>query len=208
MKHYADMEDAERWQMHEHLLKFSAPPPYYAVQRVRGFDNFALRTNQTIKSIVSSDNEALLIETETILTEVDHVIFATGFDVDLSKVPELSPLYPSIALWRDRYESAAGAPSVPQGKYPYLGSHFEYQEKLGGAMPCLRNLYEFGPAGTLSLGMTCVGLNSLNFGVRRLVDGVTRSLFLDDLPRRMEKLLDIDPMDHSGNDGFSGLAKL
>lgn len=193
MKHYSDLSDAERWRLHRHLSEFSAPPPAYAVRRVASFDRFSLRAGRAVDSISTTECGTLSVSCGSEEFFVDHVIFATGFDVDLANVAELSPLAEYIALWRDRGQMSADERSSGQAKYPYLGTNFEYLERRSGDMPCLRRLYEFGLAATLSHGMTCVGLNSLNYGVQRLVNGITRTLFLAELPGRLDRLLAINP---------------
>lgn len=190
MKHYAELSDVDRWRLHSHLLKFSAPPPPYAIQRVERFSNFEIKAGHAVTSVTMTPQGALSVRYGSSSLELDHLIFSTGFDVNLANVPELEPLRSRIMLWSDRGEEFSGH---PQGNYPYLGASFEYLEKEPGTMPHLRNIYEFGPAATLSLGMTCVGLNSLSFGVQRLVDGITRDFFFDSLSNRIDGLLAVDP---------------
>lgn len=208
MKHFGDMSDADRCLLHRHMMKFSPPPPNYAVKRVSSFENFSLLAGYEIDKIVQSSDGSLGLAAANDVINVDHIIFATGFDVDLTKVPELSELIDDIALWRDRIELELGDVPVEQGRHPYLGPNFNFLEKVSGQAPHLKNIYEFGPAATLSLGLTCVGLNSLNFGVRRLVDGVTRDFFKGSTSQRLRGLLAISPTDEFESGRAAAIASL
>lgn len=126
----------------------------------------------------------------------------------MAKVPELSELVGDVALWSDRLELESKDIPAEQGRYPYLGPNFNCLEKVPGHAQYLQNLYEFGPAATLSLGLTCVGLNSLNFGVKRLVDGITRDFFRSSTSKRLQRLLLINPTDEFDSEKAVAIASL
>lgn len=205
MKNYAELSDQDRWRLHDHLLKFSAPPPPYALKRVAKFDNFELKSGRGVDEVALSPKGHLDVRVGGEVSEFDHLIFSTGFDVNLENVPELKPLRQDMMLWQDR---RVGEFDHPHGRYPYLGSNFEYKERNIGSAPYLKNLYEFTPAATLSLGMISVGLNSLSFGVQRVVDGIVRDFFLGDLSDRIDKLLSIDPQGSIETDKRASIASL
>jgi hypothetical protein len=66
------------------------------------------------------------------------------------------------------------------GRHPYLGAHFEFRPKAGHNAPWLARIHDFGLSSVQSLGPVTVGLNGMKYGPSRLVQGISRSLFLED----------------------------
>src|SRR5690606_4395545 len=113
----------------------------------------------------------------------DFAILATGFKVDMTARPELQDIVGDIALWSDVYTPPAD--EIPQmarrlGAHPYLGPHFEFRPLPGHAAPWLARIHDFGLASVQSLGPVTVGLNGMKYGPPRLVQGISRSLFVED----------------------------
>ena len=63
---------------------------------------------------------------------------------------------------------------------PFLGSHFEFQEKRPGSALWLRSVFNFSRGAQLSMGSMPIGLSGVGFGVARLVQSVCRQLFTED----------------------------
>ena len=103
-----------------------------------------------------------------------------------------------IALWRDVVAPPQGddpAAARRLGAHPYLGPGFEYRAKPGHQAPWLARIHDFGIGSVQSLGPVTTGLNGTKFGPARLVQGLTRSLFLEDAPGHVDRLerLDLPP---------------
>jgi cation diffusion facilitator CzcD-associated flavoprotein CzcO len=111
--------------------------------------------------------------------ELDFVICATGADPDPRGRRELKEIAADIALWRDRFTPPAEEESALLGSYPYLGSSFEFTERVPGAAPWLRNIHNPTFAAVASMG-NVGGAPSLRFAVPRLVNGIVRDLFVSD----------------------------
>jgi cation diffusion facilitator CzcD-associated flavoprotein CzcO len=119
----------------------------------------------------------------------DFLIFATGFETDLSARSELAPLVTQIALWRDCFTPPCGEESDLLATFPYLGAAFEFTERKPGTAPYLARLHNFTFGATLSLGVTGAAITGIKYGVSRLINGLVRDLFREDAPAHYRNLL-------------------
>jgi cation diffusion facilitator CzcD-associated flavoprotein CzcO len=180
LAHFGELSDLERWRFMRYILeKPPMPPPQDAFWRCRRFENFAWHANCAWKSI-REVGKAVSVETEARPFTFDFIIFATGFETDLSTRPELSPIVSQIALWRDRFTPPAGEESALLANHPYLGAAFEFTEKQPGTAPNLRRLHNFTWGAMPSLGLTGAAIPGLKYGVPRLVHGLVGDLFRED----------------------------
>jgi hypothetical protein len=103
--------------------------------------------------------------------------------------PELAPIVRHIALWRDRFTPPPGEGSDLLANHPYLGTAFEFTEREPGTAPYLGQLHNFTFGAMPSLGLTGAAIPGTKYGVRRLVDGLARDLFLEDSATYYQDLL-------------------
>jgi cation diffusion facilitator CzcD-associated flavoprotein CzcO len=187
--HFGALTDLERWRFMRHILEeLPAPPPQDSFWRCRRFENFAWHTNCAWHS-VRDLGDAAVVETEAGTFTFDFIIFATGFETDLSARSELAPLVNQIALWRDRFTPPRGEESDLLATYPYLGTAFEFTEREPGTAPYLARLHNFTFGATLSLGVTGAAITGIKYGVSRLVNGLVRDLFREDAAAYYRDLL-------------------
>jgi hypothetical protein len=120
---------------------------------------------------------------------VDFVIVGTGFITDLGVRPELRHVEAQIARWADRYRPAPGEPHQDDLlRHPYLGTSFEFSEKVPGQAPYLRTLYNYTFGCLLSLGFGGASISGMKYSIPRLVGGITRSFFVEDREAHFESL--------------------
>jgi len=187
--HFGALTDLERWRFMRHILEeLPAPPPQDSFWRCRRFENFAWHTNCPWHSVRDLGGAAV-VETEASTFTFDFIIFATGFETDLSARSELAPLVTQIALWRDRFTPPRGEESDQLARFPYLGTAFEFTEREPGTAPYLARLHNFTFGATLSLGVTGAAITGIKYGVSRLVNGLVRDLFREDAPAYYRDLL-------------------
>jgi cation diffusion facilitator CzcD-associated flavoprotein CzcO len=179
--HFAELPDLERWRFMRRILEeLPAPPPQDAFWRCRRFENFAWHGDCAWRS-VREESGVAKVRTEAGATfAFDFIIFATGFDTDLSVRAELAPIAHLIALWRDRFTPPRGEESDLLAKHPYLGSAFEFMEREPGTAPFLRRLHNFTFGAMLSAGLTGAAITGMRYGVPRLVRGLVGDLFRED----------------------------
>ena len=78
------------------------------------------------------------------------------------------------------------------GSYPWLEGGFAFQEKEPGSAPWLQHIYCFSLGTKPSLGLTGGSASSIRHAVPRLIQDVTRRLFLADAAHHVEALLGHD----------------
>jgi FAD-dependent urate hydroxylase len=187
--HFAELDDLQRWRFMRYILeKPPMPPPQEAFWRCRKFDNFAWHTNCRWRS-VGYDGKVATVETDGDPFTFDFIIFATGFETDLSARPELAPIVSNIALWRDRFTPPPGEESDLLSRHPYLGAAFEFTEREPGRAPYLSRLHNYTFGAMPSVGLTGGAITGIKYGVRRLVSGLVRDLFREDAAEYYRQLL-------------------
>ena len=107
---------------------------------------------------------------------------------DLARRPELREVEPHIARWSDRFAPPAGEASEDLLRHPYLGPGFEHTEKVPGAAPYLRYLYNYTFGGLLSLGFGGASISGMKYSIPRLVGGITGSFFVEDREAHFDSL--------------------
>jgi cation diffusion facilitator CzcD-associated flavoprotein CzcO len=187
--HFAELSDLERWRFMRRILEqLPVPPTQDTFWRCRSFANFAWHANCHWTSIRETPAGAE-VETESGTLTFDFIIFGTGVETDLSMRPELAPIVQHIALWRDRFTPPPGEESDLLAKHPYLGNAFEFTEREPGTAPYLSRLHNFTFGAMPSVGLTGAAIPGTKYGLRRLVGGLARDLFLEDSATYYQDLL-------------------
>lgn len=187
LNHYADMSDEQRWDILGYIIEHSQPPTQDSYDRCRVHENFRVQTS-CIWQRATATSSGVRIESNLGVLNVDFVIAATGYEVDLAQRAELSSFSGDILLWRDRYCPSREGVGEIIGSYPYLGPHFEFLEKNPGTVPVLRHIHNFTFGATASMGLTGSSVTGIKYGAQRLVRGITRQLFLEDLDHHRQSL--------------------
>jgi cation diffusion facilitator CzcD-associated flavoprotein CzcO len=201
--HFAELPDALRWRMTRRIFDMNQPPPQDTLWRCQAFDSFALHAGSPWMR-VALDGDAIAVETPGRTFAFDFLIIGTGFTVDLALRPALSHLASEIATWGDRYAPPAGEEHVALAQFPYLASDCSFTAKLPGTAPHLSHIHDFTFATMPSLGLTGGSISGLKYGVRRLVSGIARSLFLEDGEAHCADLLAYDDLELIHLDGPPG----
>jgi cation diffusion facilitator CzcD-associated flavoprotein CzcO len=188
--HFAELADLERWRFMRHILEeLPVPPTQDGFWRCRSFENFAWHADCAWQSVREEAGVAK-VETKARTFEFDFIIFGTGVETDLSARSELAPIVHHIALWRDRFTPPPGEESDLLARHPYLGSAFEFTEREPGTAPFLSRLHNFTFGAMPSLGLTGSAIPGTKYGVRRLVNGLARDLFLENSSAYYQDLLE------------------
>ncbi|WP_420405082.1 NAD(P)-binding domain-containing protein [Nisaea sp.] len=185
--HFSDLEDSWRWRFMNHLLTLREAFPRETWDRVAKHESFELLTGAPWLACNTSDGH-IAIETPKKKLEADFLIVGTGFDIDLAALPELSEIAAKAALWRDRFRPPADEENSRLGRYPYLDPTFAFQEREPGTAAWLRHVRLFTFGATLSFGPSGSSINAMKFAVPRLVSGIVRDLFSEDVEQHWESL--------------------
>jgi hypothetical protein len=81
------------------------------------------------------------------------------------------------------------------GTYPYLGKSFEFTQKTPGDAPWMHHIHCFSLGTKPSLGLSASSATAMRYGVPRLVQALTRCLFLDDAAYHANAMLTFDEED-------------
>lgn len=178
LRHFADLEDKDKWRFMRYLFELNQPRPQDTCLRVTRFDNFTMHLANPVED-AGFDNGALWLQTPRRRAGFDFLIVGTGFKVDLGLRPELKSVRDRIALWADRYRPEVGDEDAGLAAFPYMTANFQFMEKHPGCAPYLRHIFSYTYGSMPSLAASA-GISALKFGMERLVAGITRELFCID----------------------------
>lgn len=186
---YYNLSDEKRWKMMELCVLNGSPPPFEAVERIINNPRFSFVRNMQIMDVQYTSPKVHL-ETSEGSVAYDYLIFATGFEINVSKQPELDLFADKIQLWSDRksVQNLEG----PNNFYrsPYLGQHFQFLEKNPGEAPYLKDIYCFNYAATLSHGLLSGDIPGIGVGAMRLARGIASDFFGEDWEEYYKRLDD------------------
>lgn len=185
--HFGDLDDAWRWRFMNHLLTLREAFPRETWERAARHANFRLETAAEWQRCEEA-GDAVRLHTPKGTFEADFLIVGTGFDVDLPRRAEMCGIAAHVALWSDRYAPPADEGNERLGRYPYLGPGYELLEKVPGCAPWLRHIRLFTYATTVSFGPSGSSINAMKFAVPRLVAGIVRDLFREDVETHWDAL--------------------
>jgi cation diffusion facilitator CzcD-associated flavoprotein CzcO len=193
-RHFAELPDDVRWRFMRRMTAASVPPPRDTVERASRHVNFNLRVATPWNSVTMT-NAGIRIGTPRGVFEVDHVIAGTGFEVDLRLRPELTGIADHIALWSDRYTPPREEQDATLARYPYIGQCYQLLPRDPHAANWVSRIHLFNAGALVSTGSAAGGINSLPWRLPRLVNGITRDLFIAEADRIYEELASYDEPD-------------
>jgi FAD-dependent urate hydroxylase len=188
LKHLGDLPDADKWRFIRQILRMGQLPPADTYERARRSPGFHLHAGCAWTAL-APHGEGVAISTESgERHEVDFVIVGTGFVTDLALRPELANVQAHVARWKDRYQPPETERHEDLSRHPYLGPSFEFTERVPGAAPHVKHLYNYTFGGLASLGFGGASISGMKYSIPRLVSGVTGSLFVEDREEHLESL--------------------
>ena len=188
LRHLGDLPDVDKWRFIRQIVRMGQLPPADTVKRARLHAGFRLHAGCAWSGAEARGDTVVIRTTGGETHEVDFVIVGTGFVTDLARRPELREVEPHIARWSDRFAPPPGEASEDLLRHPYLGPGFEHTEKVPGAAPYLRYLYNYTFGGLLSLGFGGASISGMKYSIPRLVGGITGSFFLEDREAHLDSL--------------------
>lgn len=186
--HYAEMPDLLRWRFIRHIFELNQPPPQDTFWRCRKHENFRYHTGCPWNA-VAMDGAEIVVDTPLGAMRFDFLIVGTGFLIDVGLRRELAEIAPSIATWSDRFTPPAGEGSALLAGHPYLGDAFQFTEKTPGHAAYLANIHNFTFGATPSMGLSGASISGMKYGVRRLVAGLARDLYVGDAEAHLASLM-------------------
>ncbi|MBM3573866.1 MAG: hypothetical protein FJX52_16140 [Alphaproteobacteria bacterium] len=179
-------------------------PTAFTVARCTRHANFHLHLGAPWVDL-EPRGDALQITTPKGRAAADFIILGTGFEMVLDQRPELGAIAAEAALWADRYQPPPGQESAMLASYPYLDDGFAFVPKPGSQASWLRHVHCYNFAATVSHGVNAGGNSSMNHGVPRLVQAITRDFLRADLAFHAERiahdqLTELDGTEYHGSE--------
>ena len=156
------LSDEWKYRIIHYAESFGTPPPEEALERVLSNPRFHLNPGFDISTITTFP--------------CDFIILATGFQLDVTNVPELNHFASAIKIWE-------------QKGFPYLGPHYQFLEKEPGNAPFLKHLYCFNYGALLSHGLTSSSIDGISTGALRLTEGIAADFFAEQIETFYNDLL-------------------
>ncbi|RVU13918.1 NAD(P)-binding domain-containing protein [Methylobacterium oryzihabitans] len=182
LRHLGDLDDAWRWRFMRAVLELREGFPQATWDRCARHSGFRCLSGAPVRA-AGVENDAVTLETPAGPVTADFVIAGTGIEIDVSARPELAAFAHNIASWGDRYAAPPGQENPRLAAFPYLGDDYAFTERERGLTPWIRDVHLFGIASTMSHGASGSSINAMTTAVPRLVFGLTRGLFGDDVER-------------------------
>src|SRR5579859_3671480 len=182
LRHFCDLDDPWRWRFMRAILELREGFPQATYDRCARFTNFHLHEGTPIELAHESGN-GIELRTPHGALRADFVISAAGTEIDFTERPELKHFADNIATWADRYEPPSDEASPRLGRYPYLADDYALTEHVAGMTPWISNIHLFAFACTMSFGPSGSSINAMTTAIPKLVYGLTRGLFRDDIAR-------------------------
>lgn len=180
LRHIGDMPDEWRWRFLNHALSLRESVPQPTYDRMRQHSQFEIECGTEVLTS-SMRGEKVLLETAKGTRLVDFVILGTGVEIDFEARPELMPFADKIATWGDRYAPPASESNPHLARFAYHAPDASFVEKHTGQAPFLSLIHDFTIGTTMSFGPFGCSINAMNIAVPRLVNGLTRGLFKQDI---------------------------
>jgi hypothetical protein len=188
LRHMGDLPDADKWRFIRQIVRMGQLPPADTLKRVRAHAGFELHASCAWTGVEARGDGVRIRTAGGETHDVDFVIVGTGFVTDLARRPELRAIERHIARWGDRFTPPPGQESEDLARHPYLGPGFEHTERVPGAAPYLRYLYNYTFGGLLSLGFGGASISGMKYSIPRLVGGITGSFFVEDREAHFQSL--------------------
>ncbi|MEX3856664.1 NAD(P)-binding domain-containing protein [Paraburkholderia sp. BR10923] len=184
---YFDLPDPLRWAQALRFKRSGSTAPPDSIERVTRFDNFHLHLGTQWESARETAGQIEAVAAGESL-RFDFAIAGTGYFIDPAARPELAGFASQILLWRDRFTPPQGDADDELGAHPYLGEALEYQQKVAGQAPFLKDIHVYNPAGFVSAGVPVGDVPSMKRDIPAVVRRISRDLFLADIDSHQRRL--------------------
>jgi cation diffusion facilitator CzcD-associated flavoprotein CzcO len=196
---FAGLPDDWKWRFLDYAMKAQTPPPRDSTLRVSRHHRARFHLGSPLTDLVERDGH-LQVTTPRGAHEIDFMIFATGFSVDLGQRPELASVAPFIRFWRDRYTPPGDIENAELANAPDLGPSFEFVERVPGTCPALARIHCFNYPAMLSHGKLSGDIPAVSEGAQRLSRGIARALFVADRETHLAALMAYDTPELLGDE--------
>lgn len=198
LRHYASMNDADKWRWIQAIFVFGQPPTQDGVDRCAAFENFVLHAGASWSDVSMDGKEISVAGSDGSVERFDHLFIGCGFSMEPRNRPELAPLADNITTWADAFTPPKDQLDPWLLTYPYLNRDLSFVEKVPGKTPVLRNIHCFNYGATVTNAHSGASLSGIRYGIEPLLHGLTYALWMEDEAFHFENVrnwrdVDTDP---------------
>jgi cation diffusion facilitator CzcD-associated flavoprotein CzcO len=198
LRHYASMNDADKWRWIQAIFTFGQPPTQDGVDRCAAFANFTLHGGATWTAARQTDAGIEITASDGTVETFDHLFIGCGFSPDPQGRPELAALAGKIMTWRDAFRPPDDQVDEWLLGFPYLNRNLSFVEKEPGVAPFLKNVHCFNYGATVTNAHSGASLSGIRYGIEPLIHGITLDLWRADEPHHFAitktwSAIDTDP---------------
>ncbi len=186
LKHHADAPDDQRWRFVQQIVRMGQLPPADTFRRASEHPGFHLHPGCGVDRVVATEHGISLSAGDQSY-DLDFLIAGTGFVTDLSRRVELGELEGKLARWKDVYTPPAERANADLERHPYLGSHFEFTPR-SSEDAFVRYVFNYTFGSWLSMGFGGSSISGMKYSVARIVAGITKSFYTEDLEQYFQAL--------------------
>jgi FAD-dependent urate hydroxylase len=196
---FPQLSPQARLNLLSYVFRSRIAPPRDSVQRVFRHANARLHLDWEVTGAVR-EGERFTLRTSAESMIVDHIIYCTGFLIDVVAPLETREFANEIRIFRDTIANEGGAYLDELLDYPDLGPAFEFQERVPGTAPYLAGLHDFSFAATVSHGNVAGDIPCVSDGAARLARGIAAGVFAEDFPNHLATLHDYEEPELLGDE--------
>jgi FAD-dependent urate hydroxylase len=196
---FHQLSDDWRWRIRHYMNVEQTPPPRGSTLRVSRHRQARFNMACPVLS-AEMRGEVIRLSTPKGNFDLDFLVFATGFRVNLEVRPEFASFAPYIRFWRDRYQPVGGDEDEELAESPDLGAAFEFLPTSPGACPGLSRIHCFAYPAVMTHGPLSGDIPAISDGARRLADGLAASFFKEDVADHFERIKNYDDPELLGDE--------
>lgn len=189
-RHFDALPDADRIEIGRRMLTLTVPPPQHSLERCTAHEAFELRLGSAWTAVREHEGQAVVTLADGSEEVFDLLIFGTGFQVDLERVPWLSTLRAGLATWADRAALGDHPADDRLGKFPYLDRGMTGTARTPDAEAWAGHVLFLNHAAVVSAGTAALGINGLPASSDHLIDELSRSFFREEAGRLTQAFYD------------------
>jgi FAD-dependent urate hydroxylase len=195
LKHFPEFSDRTRWRVNLHFRAVDQPPARGGFAEAHSHPHFAMHAGCPWLSFAQNGDGSIAVETPKGRMTFDYLICATGLVFDLDARPELAVFRDDILAWREVFTPTPDEAHPTLGKFPYLGSCYQFLARPGGDEETLRRIFAFNFSAIVSMGPHSTSVSGLKYSIPRLLRGLTRSIMLQQESAVVPDLVAYDEID-------------
>lgn len=189
---YYALPDDWKWQLAHGILQEQIAPPHGSTLRVSRHKNVRFNFGCAVERLDVQPEGYLVVTTPRNRFQIDHLILATGYQLDWALRPEFAALALHVRRWGDAYQPPVDQQHAQLAEYPYLNADFSFQPRHDEAPRGLSRVHCFSYPASLSNGNVIGLIMGISQGARSLAQAIAAHLFVEDQDHHFQRIMAYD----------------